>query len=436
MAEVLSPPLTGVAQARFVSVGLQIRETGDWIDDAILRQVIDRETAWAESPAGRRELRGEVAAYRASVRALLDLVRIGWRVEADRGTLELLPPPRLCARLAPDQVKARKQETRRVLWPMVAEQLSHPEFRKFVRRLEQPTPKSNTSSILKLIATNTEIADRLKRAKKATGDRRISLLAKAIQPYLQLVVGDRRDPQTNLLLSDIWRYFRATWSIPNLSVPGRSMLYLVRDAGHPHHAVMGLIALNNLPMRRRSTDEWVGWTPGKLRFEAERRRQLRNAASQLLDLVDSCVETLKKAAKGICPDGLITAKELSKPTAETARRLLSQGEQFDKLRAKALKDLDRQNRQNVPRRDRKAHEELAALDLPPLDDSLPDLEKATPDPGSRLARRLLIAKKRAYELSCLIQAQVVFAENRKDLSSPKTAHEAWAPYANSRRNDG
>ena len=57
MADVLTPPLTGIAQARFVSVGLQLRETGDFIDDSLLRQVIDRETSWAESPAGRRNRR-------------------------------------------------------------------------------------------------------------------------------------------------------------------------------------------------------------------------------------------------------------------------------------------------------------------------------------------------------------------------------------------
>jgi len=403
-----------------------LRESGDVIDDSILKQVIDREAAWAHSPAGRKQLRGEVAAYRASVRALLDLVRIGWRVEVDRGTLELLPPPRLCARLAPDQVRARKEETRRVLWPMVAEQLAHPEFRKFVRRLEQPNARSKTRSVLHLIASSADLAARLKRAKRTVGDKRISLLAKAVQPYLQLVTEDTRDPHTNLPLSDIWRYFRATWSIPNLAVPGRSMLYLVRDAAHAHHAVMGLIALNNAPMRKRSTDEWVGWTPGKLRFQAERYMQQTDAAAQLRDLIDSCLQILKDSASAICPDGLVTPKELSRPTAESARRLLTQGDQFDKLRAKALQDLDRQNRINIPRRDRKAHSELAGLDLPPLDGSLPDLEKATPDAGSRLARRLLVAKKRAYELSCLLQGQVIFAENLKALTNMKTAHDAWA----------
>src|ERR1035441_9121990 len=123
MSAALTPPLTGIAQARFVSVGLELRETGDSVNDAIIRQVIDRETKWAESPAGKRELRGEVAAYRASLRALLDLVRIGWRVEVDRGTLSLLPPPKLCFRMNPDEVKARKEDTRRCLWPLVAEQL-------------------------------------------------------------------------------------------------------------------------------------------------------------------------------------------------------------------------------------------------------------------------------------------------------------------------
>jgi hypothetical protein len=66
--------------------------------------------AWAESSAGQRELRGEVAAYRASVRALLDLVRVGWRLDVDRGTLELLPPIRLRSRLLPEQVRACKDE--------------------------------------------------------------------------------------------------------------------------------------------------------------------------------------------------------------------------------------------------------------------------------------------------------------------------------------
>ena len=158
MQGALIPPLTGIAQARFVAVGRNLLGLGEWLDEALIRQLIERETTWAESPAGRRELRGEVAAYRASVRALLDLVRVGWRVEVDRGTIELMPPPKLRARLRPEEVRASKEETRRNLWPLVAAQLDQPEFRKFIRRLEAPTPKTKTRSITQLIASGHEVA--------------------------------------------------------------------------------------------------------------------------------------------------------------------------------------------------------------------------------------------------------------------------------------
>src|ERR1035441_3936419 len=114
---------------------------------------------------------------------------------------------------------------------------------------------------------------------------------------------------------------------------------------------MGLIALNNAPMRKRSTDEWVGWTPARLRFEAEHKRQQSDASMQLRGLYENCVEILKAAVAAICPDGLATAKELAKPNAQVARRLLAAGDRSEELRAKALRDLERQNKQNVARRD-------------------------------------------------------------------------------------
>jgi hypothetical protein len=424
MQGALNPPLSGVAQARFVSVGRHLLSFGDCLDDGLVRQLLDRETEWAESPAGRRELRGEVAAYRASIRALLDLVRIGWRVEVDRGTIELVPPSRLRARLRPEQVRASKEETRRNLWPLVAAQLDQPEFRKFVRRLEVPSLKTKTSSVTKLIASGEEVAARLAKAKKLSGEKRAKALATAVRPYLQLVTPDGRDAFTGLPLGEVWRYFRATWSIPNVSVPGRSMLYLVRDAAHPCHAVMGLIALNNAPMRKRALDEWAGWTPVQLRGAAEARRNSPEAKKGLTQVLDAYMGILRSAASIICIDGLAKAKEITAPTAQIARRLLNAGDKFNELREKALKEVERQKRLNIPVKSRTALAEMSALDLPPLDDDLPDLEK-TPDPASRLARRLLVAKKRAYELSRLLQAQVTLAENRKRLIDPSQAAQAW-----------
>jgi hypothetical protein len=59
MQGALIPPLTGVAQARFVSVGRHLLGTGQWVDDTLIRHLLDRETTWAESPEGTRELRSD-----------------------------------------------------------------------------------------------------------------------------------------------------------------------------------------------------------------------------------------------------------------------------------------------------------------------------------------------------------------------------------------
>src|SRR5207253_1648436 len=57
---------------------------------------------------------------------------------------------------------------------------------------------------------------------------------------------------------------------------------------------------------------------------------------------------------------------------------------------------------------------------------LPDMEKATPDEASRFARRLLVSKKRAYELSRLLQAQITLTGSRPTLTDPKRAAKAWS----------
>jgi hypothetical protein len=80
------------------------------------------------------------------------------------------------------------------------------------------------------------------------------------KPYLQFVEPGLRDAATGLLLTDIWRYFRYTWSSRYRRTPGRLMLYLVRDAAHPNHPVMGLAALSNTVLQLTPRDEWLGWT--------------------------------------------------------------------------------------------------------------------------------------------------------------------------------
>src|SRR5262249_45266588 len=69
-----------------------------------------------------------------------------------------------------------------------------------------------------------------------------------------------RDEHTNILLQDIWRYFRYTWSIPQTPIPGRKLLYLVRDRAHPANPVVGIAALCNCAVQVVPRDLRIGWS--------------------------------------------------------------------------------------------------------------------------------------------------------------------------------
>lgn len=78
-------------------------------------------------------------------------------------------------------------------------------------------------------------------------------------PYIQLVTNER-DDMTGYYLSEIWRYFRYTWSIPYKTMPGRNLFYLVRDRNQPYHPVMGIFALGNSVLNLTVRDDDIGWT--------------------------------------------------------------------------------------------------------------------------------------------------------------------------------
>ncbi len=60
---------------------------------------------------------------------------------------------------------------------------------------------------------------------------------------------------------DVWRYFRHTWTNQYTSVPGRSMMFLVRDRAAPFHPIVGIGALSSPVMQIRERDTWIGWHP-------------------------------------------------------------------------------------------------------------------------------------------------------------------------------
>lgn len=143
-------------------------------------------------------------------------------------------------------------------------QLNEESVIKFISSMEKSKKyKGKTISIFNLIGDKDVLIKRIKERK-----------CKIVDPYVQLVTKER-DEFTGYQLSDIWRYFRYTWSIPYKTMPGRNLFYLVRDAAQPYHPVIGIFALGNSILNLTVRDDEIGWT-----LEALKRQMSRKVEKQ------------------------------------------------------------------------------------------------------------------------------------------------------------
>lgn len=121
-------------------------------------------------------------------------------------------------------------------------------IKKFIIKMETPRLFNGEEiSIRNLIGSKDELIQSIRE------ERRVC------EPYIQLVTQDK-DEFTGFALSDIWRYFRYTWTIPYKTMPGRNLFYLVRDRAQRYHPIMGIFALGNSVLNLSVRDEAIGWT--------------------------------------------------------------------------------------------------------------------------------------------------------------------------------
>lgn len=413
----IQPTLDGAAGERFSAFAARLADPH--LSDDDVREAVRREAAWAQrSPL----LNGQTHAYEAAARLLADLRLLKWTIRADACGIELESPPhpRLQAR-SPEVIRAAKDAVRDELAPALVQQFGDPLVRKFVRNMEEPPRGSRRHSIRTLIADGAEVYARLQSALASLPEARPATLATAIEPYLQLLPGEGEptvfDEFTNIPLGDIWRYFRYTWSIPQTAIPGRQMFYLVRDRAHPRHAVMGIAALGNTPLVSPFRDKAIGWTQAafgeRLRAAAQAgdRGALRRIHRQLESLVNDALDEIN-------PKGLVKPEELQAPSDDVIARLQRRADEFASRRAEALREVTEAAIAGVPL----AMQETEQLDfrLPPVSTAMLELEgkRAPKDTPETLARQLLVAKKRAFELARLLRARRALAARRDDVTDP------------------
>lgn len=416
----IDPPLQGIAIDRFHALAKALSQARQRNHEGDLRALLDEDLAWARAHLASES--NAAIAYEAAARVLVDLVRLGWQVREEGYGIELVAERPRLGRLTPEQILAEKRRTQAMFLPTVQAQLSEPAVRDLARRLEKPSSRSGKKPVSCLIADGSELHARLLAARQNSEDVD-DPLATAIRPYLQWVTADGVDEFTGHSLREIWRYFRYSWSIPQFSTPGRQLLYLVRDAAHPCHAVMGIIGLNNGALQMGEDREYhLGWSLKALR----ERLQAIESSESLVAEYEWMQEQLTAALEDIDPDTLATADELANPDSEMIARLRRRAQEFDRLRDEKLRDLMLARSGNdMP---------VLAVEMedfnddhPPVAEAMLNLEaKPSANPMMQKARRHLVARKRAALLAELLRARLALREQRTSLIDPEQLEMALA----------
>jgi hypothetical protein len=186
----------------------------------------------------------------ASASVIADLIDQGWLIKVNRKERVLAHRP------SDDDEEVRAHKRRRYQAARDA-QLRQPATREFIQRMERGTlPSTGRHSIFSLMRDGRHLQFEIAGALLDTSGQ---TLADLVQPYIQFVHSTSNCAITGLALQDIWRYFRHTWSNPYESVPGRSMLFLVRDGAAPNHPVMGIGAISSAAVQLDARDRFIGW---------------------------------------------------------------------------------------------------------------------------------------------------------------------------------
>lgn len=380
---------------------------------ADLAWLCDQEVEWAYKHP---HLDGYRETYEGAVRVLVDLARLNWCVQEDRFGIELQAPAFLPKPgLRPEQIAESKQSVRAELEPLRNAQFAQEATIEFIQRMEKPSPKTHRQSILLLVADGRELRARLEPALSVHGDERAARLSDAVRPYLQLVGPNEVDEQTGIRLGDIWRYFRYTWSLPAINIPGRQLFYLVRDAAHPHHAIMGIAALSNCAMQMRDRDNFIGWTTEAFIARVDEALRAPEPRAELQRLFAILEQHITNALAEVSSEGLVTKAEIRNPSCATVARLRRLSHEFADDRKAALGELIGDSEQPS------VVQELEAgpYGLPPIADDVLALEKKVHDQEKyRKARSLMVAKKRAFELSRLLAARLRFRKIKEAFLDP------------------
>lgn len=337
-----------------------------------------------------REYSGDARSRTARATCLLiaDLVEQGWRlaIEEDRFVFE---PPGL-RQLGSETVSEVKERVRISLRRARDRQLAEPSVRQFIRKMERRTLRTEgRTSVLDLVDSGSELRDAFVQVNALPEEQREAALAGIIRPEVHVCDPDAKCPHTGLRLLDVWRYFRHTWSLEYRPIPGRQMPVLIRNSARPNAPVIGIAMLASPALRQKSRDTWIGWRLDVLKDRLEQGVWEPEAVARALD------KHISVAIGEIRWDDLVTVDELEQPAERVVMRLAQKAagaaeERLQELREHYSTNMDESG-----------------------EGSVSALRRGDPAEDWRLASAdLLYVRKRAENLSKLLEARLVFNEAR------------------------
>lgn len=256
---------------------------------------------------------------------VLDLVSQDWQLNVSNSQIEICSPI-----TEGDSTNTAKDRIRRGHLLGRDAQLKESSVAEFIKGMERRRLTSKGwHSIFSLMRDGSELADRLRSLSGiADEDGRATALADVISPYIQFVEGDAACVHTGLRLGDIWRYFRHTWVNEYKSVPGRSMMILIRDAAAPNHPIIGIAALGSSVVQHGVRDKWIGWHPERF-VEKLVEDPTARLAKWLLASIQGLIDGIY--AEDLRRERIVKISDIQHPTAPVIKHLQEESERAIKL---------------------------------------------------------------------------------------------------------
>lgn len=250
---------------------------------------------------------------------IIDLIAQGWRVISTSPEVVI----EFTNEFSPE---AEKERIRHVHLIDRDEQLRKPATRSFIQGMEKRRlTKKGWHSIYSVMRDGPSLAQQLSAIRAGVDpEAKLEQLGRAVKPYIQFVEPDAYCEQTGLRLQDIWRYFRHTWVTSYKSVPGRSMMILIRDAAVENHPVIGIACLASSVVQQSARDKWIGWDAESAIEHFRTSINPKRDAAWLVAEVDRFIKNIY--LKDLLDNAIVRRSDLRKPTSQIIEKLLKDSE--------------------------------------------------------------------------------------------------------------